>query len=272
VIEPIRNISLSFDFYRIKKNDFITPNTSQLSQAIAAYYAGTPLPAGYSAIAGAPDPNLPNAKPELGFVSYSFTNLGTETSSGYDIGATARFNLPYGIKYTSVFDGNYVLRLNLNPDDGAPVQHYAGTIGPFNDVAAGGTPKFKANWTNTFAYGPFVFSTTAYFVDGYQLQAEDFGDTTGVCIANGGTASGVNATYIDGTTPIACKVKPFWDIDAHASYQIRSYLQLYVDVQNLFDRRAPYDPTTYGGTDYNSTFAARGILGRYFKFGVRASF
>ena len=272
VFEPIRNISLSFDFYRIKKTNFITPNTSQEPAAIAAYYAGTPLPAGYGAIAGSPDPNFPNAKPELGFLSYSFTNLGTETTSGYDIGATARFTLPFGIKYTSVFDGNYVLRLNLNPEDGQPVQHYAGTIGPFVDVAAGGTPKFKANWTNTFAYGPFVLSATAYFVDGYQLQAEDYGDTTGVCIADGGTASAVNTTFIDGSTPIACKVKPFWDIDGHVSYQIQSHLQLYMDVQNLFDRRAPYDPTTYGGTDYNSTFDNRGIYGRYFKFGVRASF
>ena len=57
------------------------------------------------------------------------------------------------------------------------MQHYAGTIGPYADVAAGGTPKFRANWQNTFAYGPFSFTATAYYTDGYQLQAEDQGDT-----------------------------------------------------------------------------------------------
>ena len=272
VIEPLRNLSISLDYYRIKKTNFITPNTSQLGAAIAAYYAGTALPAGYTAVAGDPDPNLPNAKPTLGFISYGFTNLGTETTDGYDIGATARFNLPFGIKYTSVFDGNYVLRLNLDPQNGNPVQHYAGTIGPYNDVAAGGTPKFRANWANTFSYGPVSFTATAYYTDGYKLQAEDFGDTTGVCIANGASASAINSVFLDGVTPIACKVKPFWDVDLHASYQVFSYLQLYMDVQNLADRRAPFDPTTYGGVDYNSTFANRGIYGRYFKFGVRASF
>ena len=122
VLEPVRNISLSFDFCRIKKTNFITPNTANLGAAIAAYYAGTTIPTGYTVIPGVPDTNVPNAKPTLGFISYGFTNLGTETTSGYDIGATARFNLPYGIKYTSVFDGNYVLRLNLNPEDGAPTQ------------------------------------------------------------------------------------------------------------------------------------------------------
>lgn len=273
VFEPIRNISISLDYYRIKKTDFITPNTSNLGAAIAAYYAGTAIPTGYTVIPGIPDPNVPNAKPTLGFISYGFTNLGTETSSGYDIGATARFNLPYGIKYTSVFDGNYVLRLNLDPMNGTPVQHYAGTIGPYNNVAAGGTPKFRANWQNTLAYGPFSLTATAYYTDGYQLQAEDNGDTTGVCIADGQSASSVNTVFLDGVTPVSCKVKPFWDVDLHATWQVRSYLQLYVDVQNIADKAAPYDPTAeYGLTNYNSTFANQGIYGRYFKFGVRASF
>ncbi len=272
VVDPIRNLSFSLDFYRIKKRDFITPNTSNLGAAVAAYYAGAPIPAGYSTIPGIPDPNFPNAQPTLGFISYGFTNLGTETSSGYDIGATARFNLPYGVRYTSVFDGNYVLRLNLDPMNGSPVQHYAGTIGPYNAVAAGGTPKFRANWQNTLAYGPASFTVTAYYTDGYQLQAEDNGDTTGLCIADGATASAVNTTYLDGVTPVACKVKPFWDIDLHASYDFAEHYQVYFDMQNVFDRQAPYDPTTYGGDNYNATFGYQGILGRYFKVGLRATF
>ena len=272
VLNPIRQLSFSFDFYRIRKRDFITPNTSNLGAAIAAYYAGAPIPAGYSVIPGIPDPNAPNALPTLGFISYGFTNLGQETTSGYDIGATARFDLPYGVKFTSVFDGNYVLRLNLDPMNGSPIQHYAGTIGPYNDVAAGGTPKFRANWQNTLAYGPAAFTVTAYYDDGYQLQAEDFGDTTGVCIANGVSASAVNTTFQDGVTPVACKVKPFWDVDFHASYDVTKQVQFYVDMQNVFDRQAPYDPTTYGGAEYNSTFANQGIYGRYFKVGLRANF
>ncbi len=272
VLDPIPQISLSFDFYRIKKRDFITPDTSNLGAAEAAYYAGTPIPAGYTTIPGIPDPNVPNALPTLGFVTYQFTNLGTETTSGYDIGGTARFTLPYDIHYTSVFDGNYVLRLNLDPMNGSPTQHYAGTIGPFNDVAAGGTPKFRANWQNTLQYGPATVSITAYFTDGYQLQAEDQGDVTGVCIADGASASAINTTYLDGTTPVRCKVKPFWNFDAHAAYDVTKHFQFYVDILNLLDENAPYDPTTYGGTNYNATFANSGIYGRAFKVGLRATF
>lgn len=278
VLTPIRELQFSFDFYRIKKRDLITPNVSNLAAAVAAYYAGAPIPAGYTTIPGIPDPNFPNLQPTLGFISYGFTNLGQETTSGYDIGATANFRLPYGVKFTSAFDGNYVLRLNLDPMNGTPVQHYAGTIGPYNAVAAGGTPKFRANWQNTLSRGPVSFTATAYFVDGYQLQAEDNGDTTGVCTAFNTTdgivetASNINTVYQDGATPVQCKVKPFWDVDLHASYDVTKNIQLYVDVQNLVDRQAPYDPTTYGGDNYNSTFAGQGIIGRYFKVGARATF
>lgn len=104
------------------------------------------------------------------------------------------------------------------------------------------------------------------------MQAEDNGDVTGVCIVDGMSASSVNTTFEDGITPTLCKVKPFWDIDLHASYDINKQLQLYVDMQNIFDRQAPYDPTTYGGNNYNSTFASQGIYGRYFKVGLRANF
>lgn len=277
VFDPIRQLSFSLDFYRIKKRDLITPNTSALGEAVDAYYQGVPLPAGYAAIPGVPDPNFPNAQPTLGFISYGYTNLGAETTSGYDIGATARFTLPYGISWTSVFDGNYVLRLNLDPMNGQPVQHYAGTIAPFAAVAAGGTPKFRANWQNTLTFGPASLTATAYYTDGYNLEAEDQGDVAGVCIGpdpdgNLVSASNINTVFQDGVTPVSCKVKPFWDIDLHASYNVTHQFQFYVDVQNLFDRNAPYDPTTYGGNNYNTTFATQGIYGRFFKVGVRATF
>ena len=265
VLEPIRQVSLSFDFYRITKRDVITGDTSHLNDAIAAYYAGTPIPAGYTVSPGIPDPNAPNALPTLGFVSYQFANLNQETTSGYDIGAQARFNLPYGVKWTSSFDGNYVLRLNLITPDGT--QHYAGTLGPYIAVSASGTPKFRANWTNTLAYGPATFSLTAYFTDGYELYAEDEDAPGANC-----STSGVNTYYLDGATPVVCKVKPFWDFDAHTTYQVTHNLMAYLDISNLFDKRAPLDPATYGGDNYNPAWANDGIYGRYFKVGLKATF
>jgi iron complex outermembrane receptor protein len=267
VFEPIRQLSFSMDFYRIKIRDVIQSNSANLGAAEADYYAGTPLPTGYTAIpSGIIDPNDPTGKPELGFVEYGFVNAGVETTSGYDFGATANFTLPYGVKWTSAFDGNYVLDLNLKTD--GITEHYAGSLAPYANVAAGGTPKFKANWQNTLIYGPALVSLTAYFTDGYDQEAEDQGGTIGVCVAGDG-----NTPYLDGSTPIQCKAKPFWDFDLHASYDILQHYQVYMDVQNLFDKVAPYDPNAeYGGTQFNSTFNTAGVIGRLFKFGVRATF
>ena len=268
VFDPIRQLSFSIDYYRIKVRNIIQGNTANLGAAIEDYYTGAPEPTGYTVIpSGVTDPNHPDAQPTLGFIEYGFVNEGVETTSGYDFGATANFTLPYGVRFTSAFDGNYVLELNLITAGGT--QHYAGSLGPDNNVAAGGTPKFRANWQNTLAYGPAAVTLTTYFNDGYQDEAEDIvGDCT-YSTENSGTPT----PYLDGTTPIRCKAKPFWDFDVHASYDVRKFLQVYLDVQNLFNRAPPYDPSAeYGITQYNSTFNNAGIIGRFFKVGVRATF
>jgi len=270
VFDPIKQLSFSFDFYRIEKKNVIVPNQSAVNAALDAYFAGQPLPAGTGIVKGPADPLYPNALPLPFAVEYGFINQNAETTSGYDIGAQARYNLPFGVKFTSSFDGNYILRLNMITPTGT--EHFAGTIGPYFNVSGAGTPKFKANWSNTFAKGPYSFTLTAYYTDGYSLQAEDYGDTAGLCISGGASASSINLKYADSTTPVRCEVKPFWDIQTHLAYDFSRKIQFYVDVDNLFDKSAPYDPTTYGNLNYNDVVANSGIVGRFVKVGVRAKF
>ncbi len=269
VFEPNRHFSFSVDFYRIVKSNVIVPNNANLGVALADYFAGKPLPTGYTITPGATDPANPGALAVPGFVQYGFINQDKETSSGWDFGGTARYTLPYGVKWTSTFDGTYMLRLNLFTPTG--VEHFAGTIGPYNNVSAGGSPKLKANWSNTLSKGPLSATVTAYFTDGYDLEAADFGGVAGECVSSV-NPNYINTTYADGVTPVRCKVKPFWDIQTHVSYDFNSRLQFYVDVDNLFDKAAPYDPTTYGGYNYNDVVANSGIYGRTFKVGLRAKF
>jgi iron complex outermembrane receptor protein len=272
VLEPTRRLSFSFDYYYIKKNNVIQANSAGLGPAIAAYFAGQPIPTGFKITPGVPDANAPNAPVLPGFVQYGFVNDGVETTSGYDIGATARFDLPFDIKYTSTFDGNYVLNLDL--DSNGSTQHYAGSIGPFVDVSASGTPKFRANWQNSFARGPWTFTTTLYYTSGYDLEAEDQSppDTVGVCIKDGASNSNVNAVFQDGQTPVQCKTKSFWDTNANINYQVNKRLQVYLNIENLFDTKPPLDPTTYGGFNYNPAWSNAGIYGRTFRVGLRANF
>ena len=272
VLDPTPQLSVSVDWYNIVKKDVITPNNANLGAAIAAYYNGTPEPAGYTVVANPADPNDLSAKPELGFIQYGFINQNKELTNGFDFGATARYNLPWGIKYRSLFDGNLTTRLNMETPDGT--QKYAGTIGPFNNVSASGTPKFRANWANTFIWQKVSATVTAYYTDGYTLQGEDFGDTPGVCTnPDGTTASNINLTYLDGVTPVACKVKAFLDFDFHGAYELpKDGWEAFINVKNIFNTRAPYDPTTYGGFNYNPAWANDGIFGTTIIAGLQAKF
>jgi iron complex outermembrane recepter protein len=272
VLEPNRHFDLSVDYYFIRKKDVITsfPDPGAYSAAVNAYYNGGKVPAGYQVIAGGIDPQYPNAQPELGFVVYPFENENQEFTGGYDIGAATHWDLPYGIKYTSMVDADYVLYLDMVTPSGK--QDYAGTISPYNDVSASGTPKFRGNWENSFAWGAATFALTTYYTDGYTLQAVDLGDTPGLCVSNGASASPYNPTYADGVTPVRCKTKAFIDVDSHVTYQVTPHIQLYLNVINLFNAAPPLDPMTYGSWQYNPAWANAGIMGRTFKLGVKATF
>ena len=84
--------------------------------------------------------------------------------------------------------------------------------------------------------------------------------------------SGTPATYRDNATPVVCRVQSQTYVDLHASYQVTKRIQLYMDVKNLFDSDPSYDPTTYGASNYNPAWGTEGIIGRYFKFGAKATF
>jgi iron complex outermembrane receptor protein len=268
VIEPDSHFSVSMDYYYIRIKDVIEPAND--TTAINDYYAGLPLPAGFKVTPAGVDPNYPTAQPTIGYLIEGYQNASAQVSTGYDFGATAHYRLPYGVNYTSTFSGTYVLRLEtLYPGQS---ESFAGTIGPYFDVSASGTPKFRANWENTLSYGPLTVGATINFTQGYDLEAEDYGDTAGLCVQNGASASSINAVYQDGVTPVRCKVAAFWDTDTYTTYKITPHIQLFLNVLNVFNTQAPYDPTTYGGYNYNPAWANAGIYGRTFKFGAKAVF
>ena len=266
VVKATSHIQLSVDYYRITKNKVIAP--ADYTPAVDAYYAGQPIPAGYTVIPGVPDPDHPTLQPTIGFVEYGFANLDKEFTDGVDFEANFRYDLG-PVNWSSTLDGNYVSHLNEYFPDGS-VQHFAGTLGPYQTTSASGTPHWRFSWQNTFAYDKFSTTATVYFTDGYSSTAEDNGAIANDCLDSVGT--GTPATYRDGATPIVCNVSSFVDVDWHLQYQLRPELQVYLDVSNLFGAKAPYDPTTYGGYQYNPAWANAGILGRYFKFGMKAVF
>jgi iron complex outermembrane receptor protein len=71
--------------------------------------------------------------------------------------------------------------------------------------------------------------------------------------------------------PAGCELASFTSIDLNARYKINEKMELFGTVQNLFDKRAPLDPLTYGAVSYNPLDFA-GAVGRYFSGGLKYTF
>ncbi|WP_312685551.1 TonB-dependent receptor plug domain-containing protein [Brevundimonas nasdae] len=274
VFTPTRNLTFSVDHFRINKNGVIAGGDS--IPALNAYFSGQPIPAGYTVIPGVPNPNKPDLLPLPGFILSPFQNLNSLETSGFDFAATADFQLTPDIRWSSSFSATYIDKFNQSfplPGGEVQVQHYAGSLGPCNVGGCLGTPQWRGNWQNSLDFGRTVLTATAYYTDGYQLQAEDYGDVIGRCVdANGKSAASANGTYADGVTPILCKTDSFIKVDLNATFQINDGYQLFATVLNAFGADAPLDPATYGGYQYQTAWAQSGAIGRYFKVGFKATF
>jgi iron complex outermembrane receptor protein len=264
VAQPTRWLSLTADYYHIKKTDVIVG--ADPTAAIAAYYNGDAIPTGFSIT---PDTQIDDLHPDairrVFAVNYGFVNAAKIITSGIDVEATAQIPLADNIKFTSSFSGTYVINYNLTTADGQ-TQRYAGTLGPCNITSCSGSPKFRANWQNTLDFDRYSITGTAYYTSGYKTTAEDVGGagTRNDC----STIEGTHAFYDDGSTPVQCHVKHFIDFDLTGSVRVNDKFTFYVNVINVFDAKPPLDFVTYGQNMYNPAWSQQGIVGRYFRAGV----
>lgn len=251
--DPIRNVSLTIDYYNIKKTGAIT--TPDNSPAIAAYYAGQAIPTGFEVIADAVDVNNPNARPRIAFVRSQLINADTIKSSGLDFGINGAYD--FGpVKWTSNLNASYIIELSTTID--GVKQRYEGTLGNFNLTAGSGTFEWKGNWLNTFDFGDFALSTTVNYTSGYDLSAQDQGDDYKDC--------GQAPVYSD------CKVKSYVTVDANATFKVNDRFSFYVNMLNIANRRPPVDVVTYGAYLYNAVQGGDGIFGRQYRAGAKFNF
>ena len=271
IVEPIRNISLTVDFWHIKVKGLITGVTSTAA-AEAAYYAnnGVVNIPGITVRPGQPDPAFPNALPLIGFIESSYTNQDSQVVSGIDFGANVSLPIGNNVTWRSNFDASYMLKYELTTDAGDKLR-YDGTLSPCNITSCSGSPKWRASWQNTLAFGDTTLSLTAYYTKGYDTASIDFGGIKGDCAFNAENGTSTHS-YVDGS-PVNCKTKDVWNVDFTASQKIGDKFTIYANVLNVFGIKAPFDPdAAYGLFGYNPAWAGPNIMGRYFRLGAKVNF
>jgi len=256
LIEPIRRISITVDYYNIKKTGAITQPSN--APALAAYYGNLPIPAGYTVIPDAPDPNFPAAKPRIAFIQSQLVNADTVKVSGIDFAVNATNVQVGGLKLSTTLEASYILNLSQLVD--GVEERYDDTLGNFNLTSGSGTPKWHGNWTASIGLENVTLTNTVNYFGGYDMSAMDQGTGYKDC--------GLKPAWLT-----SCRTKSYITDDVNLAVEVEKKFTLYLNVINLFDRLPPFDPVaTYGIQPYNQVQGGTGILGRSFKAGVKFNF
>jgi iron complex outermembrane receptor protein len=253
IFEPISQLSLSADFYDIKKKNTIVPGNA--AAALAPYFAGQPIPPGLTVQPDLPDPSFPGSLPRPLSVSSEYVNANELTTDGIDIDLRAKFDFDQWGKFSSDLSVTKIFSFKLVFNDGTSDQ-YVGTEAPYNLSSGAGTPRYRGTWANTYYYGPASLTLTTYYVSGFRETGVDATGDPNACLSF--------------STP--CHVASFTDFDLTGIYHVTDHLTASFSVLNLFDKLPPIDVADYAGINYNPTYAQAGIVGRFFKLGAAYKF
>jgi iron complex outermembrane recepter protein len=266
VVQPKRWLSLTVDYYNVKKTDVIIAGPLA-SAARAAYFAGQPLPAGYTVGAvDAVDPLYPNALPRVLVINGPYVNAGYQKTSGLDVALTANVPITDDLKFISRLDVTDVFNYTVDNGDGVPLK-YVGTMGPYELSSGAGTPKWRGNWQNTIQWKKFSLTATTYFVSHIKAVAADE-----VAPDDSGKVDLSCDENLYGTEGKFCWVEKFIYADVHAAYDVSDKFSFYLDIGNITNAKAPIAPASYSGTNYLPTWHYAGVIGRTFRAGASFKF
>jgi iron complex outermembrane receptor protein len=275
IFEPVPWLSLTVDYYNVKKSNLIA-NGPDAGKAIDAYFSKSTLAEATAAVAAvgpgysvntvdAVDPAAPGALPRILIINAPFVNVNYDLTSGVDFSATARIPLSDGIRFTSRVEATYVIQYDRSTSSG--IQRYAGTLGPYDLSSGNGTPRVRGNWQNTLDVGKFSLSATAYYVGRIKEVATDQGNLSLACAAN------LYKTPTDGTGNSFCYVNSFITVDMNAKVQVNDQFSFFANVGNVFGARAPIAPASYASSpNFLTTWHYAGLIGRQFRAGATFKF
>ncbi len=242
--------SVSVDWYNIVLNGGISSLSAQ--QVVNFCYAG--LTQYCSSFNFAPPAGT------TGYVNSQTFNLASIKTSGFDIEASYRFELP------SV-PGRFDLRaLATNThkfvtNQGIPNGSVVDTAGQ----NSGATPDWKVLAVQSWSSDRFMLSLQErWFSDGV-IGGQYIECAAGSCPVGRTPADNNNYPTIDNN-----QMKGATYIDVSGSYKVTKSLQAYFKVANLFNKDPTPSPQTNTGLDANP--ALYDLLGRFYHVGLRYSF
>lgn len=265
VLQPVDRLSLSVDYYDINLKDAIqSRSVLDIVGECAASRFTSPVCANITLDGGgSPTPAVVNSAPNIDSVFAGPVNLAFLRTKGLDIEASYVIPVSSGqIRLGTT--ANVLLSFRSQSGATAPLVSQAGYIDITRSVLLQNAIQPKLRGTVSAAYksnGGF-----GLFVQGRYIGKLKQGEVPGLTL---GTQT---FAYVDK------EINPVMYVDMNLSQTIEagplgSQLELFANVNNLFNKRPPVIPSESNPTGNFPTFAQLyDIMGRYFTVGARIKF
>ncbi|MDE2338588.1 MAG: TonB-dependent receptor [Gammaproteobacteria bacterium] len=284
VLTPIRQASLSVDYYNIRvENDIISQfeagGLGDFTSLIRGPLVSLPF-CPSSDTAGCTAAQLQTTQTPVGPIlaaTYPYINAGETHTSGFDVGLKAYYNLGRFGRVNLAAHWTHLLTYQetvINPLTGSPTTYeLAGTHGPSGISGDTGNPKDRATASLGWSKGPLDLTGSVYYTGEFSITDPSSGIPT--CAS----AIGFLARFpgLTAQTPSSfCFVHHFIDTNFYGSYQLTGHFQVHAAVQNAFNRQPPLDVQTYGSGSlfypYDAAYAEAGAIGRFWTVGATYEF
>ena len=205
VLEPINNVSIGIDYFRVRLNDAIVNGLD------AATILSDPVRYASLITRGAPDPAQPGFPGHINNLLQTNINLGVTRVAGLDL--DVKWRIPAGDmgKFTVNGSATYFTRYESSNLDGT----YSGAIDLVNQSTGGLIPRFKSYLSVDWTRGSWSLNAAQNFQKGYHdVQS--------------------NATGVDRD------VRAYTTYDLQGTYEPTKSWRLTLGVKNVFDSDPPY--------------------------------
>jgi len=283
---PTANFDVGFDFYKIRKVGEVALSTAfdalRFEDSNPGLVVRDTNPANFVTDAnGVP---VPGTGPIL-MIRRPWINQGAVEVQGIDIDAAFRKNLGEWGNFSAKLTSAYMHSYTLSQTEGSPehnlVGYSAGLI-DWNLSSGMDLPKWKTSLALSLTRGAHQFSANMNYVGPVSLMRKYDGTTTyEQPFCHYQPATGANVPNASVAVPNYlkefpdCEVKEWVRFGVGYTYTGIKNLSLTLNVQNLFDKEAPFDPR-YGASSgaplagYNE--GLHNPYGRYFTVTARYKF
>ncbi len=266
VFSPTRNLDILVDYFRIRKEkevDLLSPQGVIDNPAYANYVVRDQNKGTW--LTDANGNLIPNSGPLIS-IGTPYINAGGTDTSGVDLEVNLRNSLGDKGKLATRLNATYTMHYKKAQNANDVMYDLVGTNGAIaNDVTSvGEVPRLKASLSSTWTYQAHNLTATVNYVSPISMVArystQDDGNVgpyaTPYCQYG-------RANFQPNYTKFypACEVPSWTTIDVAYSYTGFKNLTLGLNIQNLFNSSAPYDPS-YGTAGYNT--GIHNPYGRYF--------